>query len=127
MDQVQGTFAEYVSVPACQLLPLSEGLPGKEAILVEPLAVVIHFFRISMEGSPETMVIWGAGTIGSLALVLATGIVIDDAVVVELKAVYEINNFLVAQMLSYLKVSGHKLGLIINFGRSRVQIKRVAL
>ncbi len=71
MDQVQGTFAEYVSVPACQLLPLSEGLPGKEAILVEPLAVVIHFFRISMEGAPETMVIWGAGTIGSLALVLA--------------------------------------------------------
>jgi threonine dehydrogenase-like Zn-dependent dehydrogenase len=71
MDKVQGTFAEYVSVPACQLLPLSEALPEKAAILAEPLAVVVHFFRISMEGTPARMAIWGAGTIGSLALVLA--------------------------------------------------------
>ena len=54
-------------------------------------------------------------------------LVIDDAVVVELKAVYEVNNFHVAQMLSYLKASGKKLGVILNFSRSRLEIKRVAL
>ena len=53
-------------------------------------------------------------------------LVVGEAVVVELKAVYTINNFHVAQMLSYLKVSGKKLGLILNFSRSRLEIKRVA-
>lgn len=54
-------------------------------------------------------------------------LVVAEALVVELKAVYEINNFHIAQMLSYLKASGKRLGLILNFSRSRLQIKRVAL
>ena len=71
MDRLHGTYAEYVSVPACQLLSLSESLPEPEAILVEPLAVVIHAFRVSMAETPRTMAIFGAGPIGALALVLA--------------------------------------------------------
>lgn len=47
--------------------------------------------------------------------------------VVELKAVYEINNFHVAQMLSYLKATGKRLGLILNFSRTKLEIKRVVL
>ena len=54
-------------------------------------------------------------------------LVVKEAVVVELKAVYEINNFHVAQTLSYLKASGKRLGLILNFSRGRLEIKRVAL
>ena len=71
MDRLHGTYAEYVSVPACQLLSLSEALPEPEAILVEPLAVVIHAFRVSMTETPRTMAIFGAGPIGALAVVLA--------------------------------------------------------
>ena len=71
MDRLHGTYAEYVSVPACQLLSLSEALPEPEAILVEPLAVVIHAFRVSMADTPRSMTIFGAGPIGALALVLA--------------------------------------------------------
>ena len=54
-------------------------------------------------------------------------LVVVEAVVVELKAVYEINNFHIAQMLSYLKASGERLGLILNFSRGKLDIKRVAL
>ncbi len=54
-------------------------------------------------------------------------LVVEDTLIVELKAVYEINNFHIAQILSYLKVSGKRLGLILNFSRSRLEIKRVAL
>ena len=54
-------------------------------------------------------------------------LVVGKALVVELKAVYQINNFHIAQMLSYLKAGEKKLGLILNFGRSRVEVKRVAL
>ncbi len=54
-------------------------------------------------------------------------LVVREAVVVELKAVYEINRFHVAQMLSYLKASGKRLGLILNFARGTLDVKRVAL
>ena len=54
-------------------------------------------------------------------------LVVQEEVVVELKAVYEINHFHVAQTLSYLKASGARLGLILNFARGTLAIKRVAL
>jgi threonine dehydrogenase-like Zn-dependent dehydrogenase len=71
MDRLHGTYAEFVSVPACQLFALPESLPEPEAILVEPLAVVVHAFRISMAELPRTMAVFGAGPLGALALVLA--------------------------------------------------------
>ena len=52
---------------------------------------------------------------------------VGDKLVVELKAVYEVNRFHVAQTLSYLKASGKRLGLILNFSRSRLEIRRIAL
>ena len=54
-------------------------------------------------------------------------LVVEDAVVVELKAVYELNNFHIAQMLSYLKASGKRLGWLLNFARGTLEVKRVAL
>ena len=40
---------------------------------------------------------------------------VDDAVVVELKAVEYILPVHEAQVLSYLKLSGHRIGLLLNF------------
>ncbi|MDP3703202.1 MAG: GxxExxY protein [Candidatus Omnitrophota bacterium] len=54
-------------------------------------------------------------------------LVVGGEVVVELKAVYEVNRFHIAQVLSYLKASGKRLGLVVNFAKSRVEVKRVAL
>jgi GxxExxY protein len=42
-------------------------------------------------------------------------LLVEDAVVVELKSVEEILPIHQAQLLSYLKLSGKKLGLLINF------------
>lgn len=50
---------------------------------------------------------------------------IDGGIILEIKAVYEINNFHTAQMLSYLKAANKKLGLILNFSRSKLEIKRI--
>jgi GxxExxY protein len=51
--------------------------------------------------------------------------IVEDEIVLEMKAVYEINNFHMAQILSYLKAADKRLGLILNFSRSRLEIKRV--
>ena len=53
--------------------------------------------------------------------------VVSEKLIVELKVVYEINRFHIAQILSYLKASGLSLGLVLNFARGTLEIKRVAL
>ena len=40
---------------------------------------------------------------------------VENAVIVEIKSVKKLQAIHEAQMLSYLKLSGHRLGLIINF------------
>ena len=42
-------------------------------------------------------------------------LVVDDAVIVELKAVSKLHPIHDAQLISYLKLSGMKVGLLINF------------
>jgi threonine dehydrogenase-like Zn-dependent dehydrogenase len=71
MDRVQGTYAEFVAVPASCLYPVSDGLSEPEAVLTEPLANVVHYFRTSMTEIPDSLTILGAGPIGILTLVMA--------------------------------------------------------
>ena len=48
-----------------------------------------------------------------------------DKIIVELKALSDLSNDHVAQVLNYLTTSGIKLGLLINFGSNSLQYKRL--
>ena len=48
---------------------------------------------------------------------------IDDKIGVELKAVTEIMGEFEAQIINYLHVSNHKLGLLLNFGTTSLEYK----
>lgn len=50
-----------------------------------------------------------------------------DKIVVELKALGSLNADHEAQVLNYLKSSGLKLGLLLNFGSKSLQYKRLVL
>lgn len=51
--------------------------------------------------------------------------IVDNKVIVELKSVSEINEIHLAQILSYLKTTDKKVGLILNFAKPKLEIKRV--
>ncbi len=51
---------------------------------------------------------------------------IVEGVMVEIKAKSELEDVHFVQALSYLKASGYRVGLLLNFGASRMQIKRLA-
>jgi GxxExxY protein len=51
-------------------------------------------------------------------------LLVENEVVVELKAVKEMDNAHFAQCLNYLKATGMKVGLLINFGGLRVEVRR---
>ncbi len=56
--------------------------------------------------------------------------VVEDTIIVELKAVKEFENIHTAQLMSYLKLADLKLGLLLNFNVKLLKtggIKRVAL
>ncbi len=50
---------------------------------------------------------------------------IECKIMVELKAVTELEDVHLAQALNYLEASGHEIGLLINFGAKSLQFKRL--
>lgn len=52
-------------------------------------------------------------------------IFVDGTVICEIKAVQAINGVHQAQLLHYLKATGTKVGLLLNFGPRRVDVKRL--
>jgi len=55
-------------------------------------------------------------------------LIVDDKVLIELKSVRELQDIHYAQTLTYLKLTGIRLGLLINFNTTKVskQFKRIA-
>ncbi|RAU20468.1 GxxExxY protein [Paramagnetospirillum kuznetsovii] len=54
-------------------------------------------------------------------------LVVDGCVVVELKALDSLTGAHSAQVLNYLRASGLKVGMLFNFGRPRLEMKRLLL
>lgn len=52
--------------------------------------------------------------------------VVDNKVIIELKAVTEMSPIFEVQTINYLRATGIKVGLLINFGIRQLQIKRLA-
>lgn len=52
-------------------------------------------------------------------------IIVEDLILVELKAAKGLNDVHLAQCLNYLKATGKTLCLLLNFGTSRVEVKRI--
>ncbi len=60
---------------------------------------------------------------------LRLDVLVEDRVICELKAVTEMHPVFIAQLLTYLKLTGKRLGLLINFNVPLIKqgIKRVVL
>ena len=54
-------------------------------------------------------------------------LVVEDRVIVEVKALNSLNQVHHAQCINYLRVTGLHLALLVNFGLPRVQLKRVVM
>ncbi|MEP6901347.1 MAG: GxxExxY protein [Actinomycetota bacterium] len=54
-------------------------------------------------------------------------LLIEDLVIIELKTVKNLEDTHKAQCLNYLKATGLKICLLINFGNPRVEVKRIIL
>ena len=92
-----------------------------EKIYENALAHELHKTRLKVEQQRRFNVLYDGIHVGEYI----ADLIVENEVIVETKAVKTFEEIHIAQCLNYLKATGLKLGLVLNFGTSRVSIKRV--
>jgi GxxExxY protein len=62
---------------------------------------------------------------GAIVSSFVADLLVDGCVLVELKALKALGDIEMAQCLNYLKATGLRICLLLNFGKPRVEIKRM--
>ena len=97
--------------------------PGfMESLYEEALTRELAARSVPFERQKEVAVAYKGQTIGTHRL----DMVVDGKVVLELKAVSELTDAFKQQVPSYLKATGLRLGILINFGAPAVRYVRIA-
>jgi GxxExxY protein len=94
-----------------------------EKVYERALVKELSLRQISVEAQKEMKVFYKGDEIGTYF----ADLVVNGEVLLELKAVKNLNGIHKAQVLNYLKATDLKLGLLINFGRERVEYERLVL
>ena len=92
-----------------------------ESIYQTTLPIELTKKGLEVETQKEIIIYYDGKQVGKHRLDL----VVNKQVIVELKTVKEFDDSHIAQILSYLKATKLKVGLLINFAKSIVKIKRV--
>ena len=92
-----------------------------ESIYEEALKVGFNQHGLNFEAQKEIEIKYLGTVVGRHRLDL----IIENAIILELKAVSELADIHFAQLRSYLKATGMKIGLLLNFGKPTLEIKRV--
>ena len=92
-----------------------------ESIYEEALKVELTEHDIQFESQKEIKIEYLGVDVGIHRLDL----VVENTIILELKAVKELTDIHFAQLGSYLKATGLKIGLLLNFSRPTLEIRRV--
>jgi len=92
-----------------------------EYIYEQALKIEFSERNLHCESQKEIRINYNGVEIGQHRLDL----VVENVIIVELKAVKGFADIHFAQLRSYLKATGLKVGLLLNFGKPTLEIKRV--
>ncbi|RPI88248.1 MAG: GxxExxY protein [Chloroflexi bacterium] len=96
--------------------------PGfTEDIYEKAVATELEIHGIPYEKQKVVEVYYKKKLMGTYRLDL----VVEDKIILELKAVTALNDVYREQLLSYLKATGLRLGILVNFGAKSVERERV--
>lgn len=85
-------------------------------------ALVVEFSRqgLTLQQQKSLQVKYEGAIVGEYQ----ADLVVEDRVIVECKAVAQLDPLHEAQLLNYLKATGVGVGLLLNFGRPKLQYRR---
>ena len=90
-----------------------------EKVYQNSLTIELRTLGFSVEVEKPIKVYYHGEVVGNYV----ADIIVDGAVLLEIKAIKELSGIHEVQIVNYLKATGIEVGLLINFGRS-VSIKR---
>jgi len=93
----------------------------QEAIYQRCLAVELEHEGIPFAREQDMPVTYRGREVGSRRV----DFVVEDKVIVELKAIAALEDVHLAQGLNYLEAYGFEIGLLLNFGAPRLEYKRL--
>lgn len=92
-----------------------------ESIYEEALKVEFMEYEIHYDAQKEIQIKYLGVAVGLHRLDL----LVENQIIIELKAVKELTDVHFSQLRSYLKATGLKVGLLFNFAKPTLEIKRV--
>ena len=94
-----------------------------EKVYENALAIELRKNELKVEQQHPIRVFYNSEPVGDFA----ADLLVEDCVIVELKAARSLDDIHSAQCLNYLKATRLTICLLVNFGRPRVVIKRLIL
>ena len=94
-----------------------------EKVYENALLIELHRQGLKAESQIPIQVAYKGAIVGDYY----ADLIVEDSVLLELKAIDKLQNIHMAQMLNYLKATGIKLGLLVNFKQPKAEIKRILL
>ena len=94
-----------------------------EKVYENALVLELKKQGLKVESQVPISVIYKGNVVGEYT----ADILVEDKVILELKAVDKIQKIYEAQLLNYLKATGMKIGLLVNFKHPKAEIKRLLL
>lgn len=124
MEEYPHKEETYKIIGACMEVHSELGCGFLEAVYQEALSMVLEEKGIPFQREK----ILNINFRGKLLLKkYVADFICFDKIIVELKAADGLTDKDMAQVLNYLKATGLKIGLLINFGTTKLQYKRIIL
>jgi GxxExxY protein len=92
-----------------------------EKVYENALAHELRKLGLSVEQQRSVEVYYDGVVVGSYV----ADLLVESVVLIELKAAKAVDSSHLAQCLNYLKATGLRLGLVLNFGTARIGVHRV--
>ncbi len=91
-----------------------------ESVYEKCLLIELHKACLDAESQKPITIYYDNEIVGEFV----ADIIVNDTVILELKSVRQIINAHEVQLVNYLVATGKPVGLILNFGESKVEVKR---
>jgi GxxExxY protein len=92
-----------------------------ESVYEESMAVEFELRKINFERQKTLDVFYKERMVKQFIC----DFLVDDCVLVELKAIKSLTDIEMSQVLNYLRATGLHLGLLLNFGAKSLEVKRI--
>jgi GxxExxY protein len=91
-----------------------------ESVYEKCLLVELHKAGLRAESQRAITVYYDGENVGDFV----ADIVVEDTIIVELKSVRQLTTAHEVQVVNYLTATGKEVGLLLNFGERKVEVKR---